>query len=168
MDGHYKELADYVIESLGSKVAVSNDVQPKSPVSDYWDKGYQAVVLYHNPPIIPDYQGKLWGARWITSPWPEANDAEELRSKLEENVEKQHGGRFFVLQGILTPDVELIKEEILDSGGVSIKSIALDCNCKVVDWVDGDFQKKSLNVVIIDFFEICSLLPCVVDSNRKK
>ena len=171
MDGHHKELADLITETLGDKVANGNEVKPNSPVSDYWSKGYQAVVLYHKQEIIADYQGLLWSPRYIYSQWPEAGEAAELHAKFQENLAKveAHAGRFFVLQGILTPDADLIKEEILDSGGVSIEGIARDCNCKVVDWIDQDVvaADKPLNICIVDFVENCGLLPCVVNSNRK-
>lgn len=167
MEGRHKELADLILEGLGDKAANFNDVKPNSPVSEYWAKGYQAVVMYHAPSVIQEFEGKLWPRHFIHSPWPETGDAEELHVKLKENIGKKENnpGKFFVLQGVLTPDAESIKEEIMDSGGVSIESICRDCNCRITDWVETDFQ--SLNVVMIDFFENCSLLPCVVNSNRK-
>ena len=169
MEGHHKELADLILASLGTKAADFNEVKPNSTVGEYWDKGYQAVVLYNYQPIIKDYEGKLWPARFISSPWPETGDPNVLQVKMKENVAKKRNnpGAFFVLQGILTPDAEAIKDGILESGGVSIESMSRQCNCKLPGWVEKDFRGESLNVVIIDFFENCSLLPCVLNLNRK-
>jgi len=186
MNGHDDELVGLIIGTLGDKAADNRKVKPSSPVSEYWDGGYQAVVVYNRTGLdFASYEGKVWHPYNIRSPWPEASDTDELRVKLKEKVERHYdANRFYVLQGVLTPDVELIKKQILDNAGVSIKSFSKGCNCRVVDWVGDDDGEdkimhrgppsknekggdhKELNIVIVDFFENCSLLPAVVNSNR--
>jgi len=167
-DGRNKELAALIVQSLGGKVADFNKVKPNSRVSEFWEQGYQAVVFFEKLADVKDeYGGEMWHRGYIRSSWPEANDAKELHGKLKEIVGTQRDeNKFFVLQGILTPDGELIKDQIMDSGGVSLKSIADGTNCKVVDWVEDEFQQET-NIVIVDFFDNCSILQSIINRNRK-
>jgi hypothetical protein len=178
MDDHHEEFVDSVLNVLGDKVADHDDVNQKSTVGEYWEKGYQAVLLYQNSDTIPQYEGKIWPRRFIWSKWPNTGDPDELHDKLKDYVGRRNGNKFFVLQGILTPDVHLIKNELLESGGLSIKKFADRCSCKVVDWCEDEFsgsveqrqqqqQQQSLNVVIVDFFENCSMIPSIISYNRK-
>jgi hypothetical protein len=167
MDEHHAGLVDNVIATLGDKVADSREVQATSTVGEYWEKGYQAVILYCGKSCLPDYPGVLWSQGQIRSPWPNVIEADALREKLKEKIEDHDTNWFFVLQGLLTPDVELIKQEIFESGGISIKSIATRCSSKVVDWVDDEWKEQSLNIVVVDFFQHCSMVPAVINYNRK-
>jgi len=62
-----------------------------------------------------------------------------LQHHLSRNVILQH-----VLQGILTPDGELIKNQILDVKGISIKNSAPSCNTCFADWITGDHVGSKL------------------------
>lgn len=167
METKHQELADIILSSLGDKVADFNEVKPHSPVGIFWEKGYQAVVLYCGREIIPNNAGKLWHPQCIRSPWPNSSDTIKLHDKLKENVTSQRDEKtFFVLQGLLTPDGGLIKSKLLETGGVSLKSIASVCNRKVVDWVLDETFQDNLNIVIVDFFDNCGLIPAVINANR--
>jgi hypothetical protein len=168
MDDHHEEFIDMVLTSLGDKVADRDECDQKATVNEFWDKGYQAVVFYKAREMVDKYEGKVWPMRFIKSPWPNTGDTGELYGKLKDNVEKRNSNNFFVLQGILTPDTELIKKEILDGGGLSIKKISDRCSGKVVDWVEEEWKPQQLlNIVIVDFFENCSILPSIINYNRK-
>ena len=141
MDDHHEALVDMVLEAFGDKVADRKVVSAKSPVSEYWEHGYQVVVVYHKTEVtkMEKYDGLLWHGGYVRSPWPEASTADELREKLTTlSVEKRYPAAFFVLQGILTPDGELIMHQIMDAKGISIKTFAPGCNCHFVDWIMGD------------------------------
>ena len=167
MEGQHNEFVNAMLATLGDKVADRQQVKPNSKVSEFWKNGFQAVVLYCDKPTIKDYPGKLWGPGNIQSPWPNVIETKELHEKLKGKVKERDPNTFFVLQGILTPDVELIKKEILESGGASIKSIAVRCSPKVVDWVDEDWKQEPMNVVIVDFVQNCSMVPAIINYNRK-
>ena len=113
---------------------------------------------------------KFWSTRYIESPWPNANNNEALYDKLHGYVngdDDRDDDKFFVLQGLLTPDVELIKNEILESQGLSIKQISNKCKGCIVDWVEEEFKHtQRLNIVIVDFFENCSILPSIINYNK--
>lgn len=185
MDGQHEPLVDMILEAFGEKVADRKTVKGKSPVSEYWDNGYQVVVIYHNTETteMDKYSGLLWHGGNVRSPWPEASSTDALREKLvETSVEKRHPGAFFVMQGILTPDGELITSQIMDTGGISIRSFAPGCNCHFVDWITGDLggelklccraededgdEGRANSIVIVDYVEHGSVIPAVINSNR--
>jgi hypothetical protein len=169
MEGeHHEELLNMVMETLGEdRVADKDDIKPQSTVQDYWSKGYQAIILYKARSVVPKYEGKVWPIRWIASKWPNTGDPKVLRERLMTAIEERNTDRFFVVQGILTPDTELIKKQLMDGGGMSIKHFSSMCSGKVVDWVEEEWiPKKCLNIVILDFFENCSLLPAIINYNR--
>lgn len=167
MDEHHAGLVDDMLAILGDKVADSREVQTTSTVGEFWEKGYQAIILYCGRSCLPDYPGVLWSQGEIRSPWPNVIETDALHEKLKEKIENHDTDKFFVVQGLLTPDVELIKQEIFDNGGISLKSIATKCSSKVVDWIDEEWKEQSLNIVIVDFFQNCSVVPAVINYNRK-
>jgi hypothetical protein len=156
-----------MLATLGDKVADSRKIERNATVGEYWKKGYQAIILYCDGSSLEAYPGVLWSQGHIRSPWPNKTETGELHDELKVRVNERDTERFFVLQGILTPDVELIKNEILDSGGMSIKSMATRCSPRVVDWIDSEWKEQPLNIVIVDFFQNCSMVPAVINYNRK-
>ena len=59
------------------------------------------------------------------------------------------------------------KEEIMESRGeTSVKSIASRVSDKVVDWVGDEWKTMNHNVVIVDFFEDCSMVPAIINLNQ--
>lgn len=161
-------LITMICDVLGDKVANRNVCTQESTVQEFWDNGFQAVVLYENKEAADASEGKIWPLRSIYSPWPNAGDTTELYGKLNEKVQGNNGKRLFVIQGILTPDADLIQKELWDGNGdMSIKTIAKSCGGKVVDWVEEEWKpQNSINIVIVDFFENCGLLPAVINYNR--
>lgn len=168
MDGHHRRFVDDVLATLGNKVANFKKLKAKSTVGEFWEAGAQAVILYCQEEKIGPYKGKLWSQDEIRSPWPNTTDITILHDKLKENVEQRSKDKFFVLQGLLTPDGNLIKDEILSNNvNTSLETIAKRVGCKVVDWVEDEWHDQTQNVVIVDFFEKCSIVPTIINWNRK-
>ena len=169
-DEHHFQLLDMVYETLGDKVAHREEhkINHKSPVGEYWEHGAQAVVLYKQHSIVKDrYEGKVWPMWMIQSKWPNTGDTEVLHERLAEYVETRDEKKFFVLQGILTPDTESIKNNLLDGDGISIKTTANRCSPKVVEWCEEEWNNQALNIVIVDFYENCGLIPSIIHYNTK-
>lgn len=166
---HHELLATRIVKKMGPKMASQKDgLRPDSKVREFWEKGAQAVVIYHDQATHTASDGKIWFRTCIESKWPEANDTDTLRSKLENTVEARPKNKFFVLQGILTPDTELIKKEILENrGSLSIKNIAKRANPKVSNWVEDEWNGKTHNIVMVDFFNDCSMVTPVINMNKK-
>jgi hypothetical protein len=168
MNEKHKALLDDMLATLGDKVADYNQLKPQSTVGEYWAANAQVVLIYHEPKTCEDYGGKVWAPSLIRAPWPQANDTIQLHDKLKANVAQRDKNCFFVLQGILTPDGELIKQEVMESNvSTSLESIAKRVSCKVVDWVEDEWSNDVHNVVIVDFFENCSMVPAIISWNRK-
>jgi hypothetical protein len=169
MDGHDKELIDPMLKVLGDKVADFTKLKPKSKVGDFWKAGAQVVILYCGKQMIGPYKGKLWSQNEIRSPWPNATDVDILHEKLKNNIETRDKDKFFVLQGLLTPDGNLIKEEILANNvNTSLESISKRISCRVVNWVENEWSGRTQNVVIVDFYEKCSIVPIIIHWNKAK
>jgi hypothetical protein len=169
MDGHHERFVSETLATLGDKVADSKTHQlgPTSAVGKFWEHKAQAVILYQNTPSIALGDGKLWPQSMIRSPWPETNNLEVLRTKLKENVKSRKTDSFFVLQGLLTPDGDLIKEEIMQNNvSTSLASIAKRASPKVVEWIE-EWKGEQHNIVIVDFFHECFMVPLVINLNRK-
>lgn len=164
---HHAEFATLLTETFGNKIATQPALNPSSTVQEYWDAGAKIVIAYHDIPTKQASNGKLWHKSLMLSPWPNKNKPQELREKLEANVKSRNISKFFVLQGILTPDGDLIKSEILESkGNTSVKSIASRVSGKVVGWVGDEWQEENHNVVIVDFFQDCSMVPAILSLNK--
>lgn len=172
MDGHHQDFLNSVFEVLGDKAAKhEGSFSQTSTVEQFWDQGYQAIVFYQRHDQMKDVFGsKLWPMWRIQSPWANEGNTDDLYSKLEGYVTQRHTDKLFVLQGILTPDVELIKNGLMDGDGLSIKGYARNASPKVVDWCEDDWMKskdRRLNIVIVDFYEGCSMIPSLLNYNRR-
>lgn len=161
-------LSKMILSTLDDKLAVQAKCAPNAPVKSYWNKGYQAIVLYQDGPTVQKSGGKLWPLQQLISPWPEAGSTKKLHTVLREKVASRDPTKFFCAQGILTPDAEVIKREIMDGDGLSIKKLSQKCSGKVVDWVEDEWKPSNqLNIVIVDFTEIGNLVPAVISYNHK-
>lgn len=182
MDGFHGDFLKMVFDVLGEKAALPKEMNAATKVKEFWAKKKQAFVIYHQlPDKVKDLPGsdKIYHNGYIHSPWPEANGTDVLYSKLKANVasrnDDKHKSQIFVLQGMLTPDVELIKNGLMKGEGLSIKSYASRASPKVVDWCEDEWMKplakdtsgkRRLNVVIVDFIEGGSIIPAILEYNQ--
>lgn len=166
---HHTLFSRRVVEKLGGKIANQKGgaLRPDSPVGEYWKKGAQAVVIYHDDATQKASDGKFWIRGCIQSKWPNSNESDALKVKLKATIQERPPKMFFVLQGILTPDTELIKKEILESkGSMSIKTIAKRASQKVTNWVENEWHDAIHNIVIVDFFKDCSMVTSIINLNK--
>jgi len=68
---------------------------------------------------------------------------------------------FFVLQGVLTPDGEMIKKGFLPDHWHSLEDVAKDTTPKVVGWIKDLWANQNLNIVIVDWFEVSNYVDVV-------
>ena len=187
MDGHHGEFLKMVFDVLGEMAASPKWTSAVSPVSEFWEKKKQAFVIYHaSSDKLKDlpFANRIYHNGYIHSPWPEANAIEVLHSKLAGFVasrhDDKHKNQLFVLQGMLTPDVELIKSGLMQGDGPSIRAYANRASPKVMDWCEDEWmmmdpthgddakKKRQLNIVIVDFIERASIIPAIIDYNRRR
>lgn len=177
MGENHEDFLNMVFETLGDKAANLGvgGVSQDSTVQTFWDNGFQAIVFYqYHGKVAEAFGGKVWPMWRIQSPWPESSGTDDLYAKLQGNLKKrnaEHKDKLFVVQGILTPDVELIKKGLTDGDGLSIKGYARRASPRVVDWCEGDWMKSKkerlLNIVIVDFYQGCSMIPALLNYNRR-
>jgi hypothetical protein len=177
MDGHHEKFLTMVFDALGDKAAnrdIQGGLNQDSKVQRFWNNGFQAIVFYQFHEEVKDiFGGKVWPMWRIQSPWPQSVSTDDLYSKLGTNIQKrtaENMDKLFVVQGILTPDVELIKNGLMDGDGLSIKGYARRASPRVVDWCEDDWMKsgkRCLNIVIVDFYDGCSMVPALLNYNRR-
>lgn len=177
MNDHHEKFLKMVFNALGDKAAnrdIQGGLNQDSPVQRFWKNGFQAIVFYQYHNNVKDaFGGKVWPMWRIQSPWPQSGCTDDLYTKLGTNVENRSAGhmdKLFVVQGILTPDVKLIKRGLMDGRGLSIKGYARKANPKVIDWCEDDWMKsggRPLNIIIVDFHDGCSMVPALLNYNRK-
>jgi hypothetical protein len=195
MDGHHPEFLKLIFDALGDKVASPKGVGCTSRISDFWTKKKQAMVIYHaSSDVWKDlpFANLIYHNGYIHSPWPEANDVDDLHAKLSGYVKSRYdddkrANQLFVIQGMLTPDVELIKSGLMRGDGISIRAYANDTNARVVDWCEeewmmggratvgdddaggkGGGKHRMLNIVIVDFIEGTSIIPAIINYNGRR
>jgi hypothetical protein len=202
MDGHHAEFLRMVFDALGDKAASPRTTSAVSRVSEYWSRNKQAIVIYHASSDAwkdAPFANRVYHGGYVHSPWPEANDTDELRAKLGSYVDSRHDdenrNRLFVLQGMLTPDVELIKSGLMRGDGPSTREYARLASPAVLDWCAEEWmttdgrdarggggknedaaaaagkkkgEKRRFNIVIVDFIEGVSIIPAIIDYNRRR
>jgi hypothetical protein len=209
MDGHHVDFLEMVFEILGDVAASPKTTSAASKVSEFWNRKKQAMIIYHaSSDVYKDepFANRVYHNGYIHSPWPEANDTSLLRSKLggyvQSRYDDKHENRLFVLQGMLTPDVELIKNGLMRGDGLSIRAYAKLASPAVLDWCTEEWmtmtgggrddarrdgggggrksgdaagkkkeeeeeKRRLLNIVIVDFIEGVSIVPAIIDYNRR-
>ena len=130
-----------------------------------WESNLQVIAFYQNP--LAEENMVFWPASSITSPWPNVTEVDEMLSRLEIDYEQgRPRDKFYVTQGILTPDVSFILSHI---GGSIEKTLAEKVAKSVAFWLEKMHcgLKKGINICIIDFVQCAEFIPIVVNLNLK-
>ena len=81
-------------------------------VNELWASTYR-IIAFYNDSYTVSITPFLWPMSRISSPWPNTADPTTLFDTLESEVAKLPVSTFFVLQGVLTPDVNSILNGLL-------------------------------------------------------
>lgn len=167
---HFYEMTTDSHNALVSKlISTFGDIlAPRSftvdtTVNDLWAKKQRVIVLYGNNAAVAA-NAQLWPQSSIRSPWPNKTDTASLKNALERELPNRQTDRFFVLQGVLTPDGEMIKKGFLPGHPDSLEAVAKEVTPKVVNWIKDLWANQNLNIVIVDWFEVSSSYVDVVKS----
>lgn len=150
-----------------SKLCPDMSQNMKSLTLDFlWKNNYQVICFYQNGSEIPS---DFWGEAGISSPWPNTVDDDTLLKALEAEYEdrseekSENSTKFFVYQGLLTPDVKYVVEHVT---GTLEKDCAEKINGKFVQWLlSKQAGNHGINVCIMDFVEMSNYIPSVVGLN---
>jgi len=125
-----------------------------STLSNIW-KTKQRVFLYVNHNMVNTYgdQYRLFKSSNINTPWANVQDMVSLKSALLQQVKSRpNDGRFFVSQGVMTPDLNMIVNHTIHGYGV-VRDIAYDNYGVIGDWYK-QWPKNATNVCNTDFYNL--------------
>lgn len=169
----HEALAKKLKDSFGKKlVPRSKTVDTK--LEDLWKENQRVIVLYYGDDKAKDIvkaHPEFWTQDSISSPWGNKQKLEDLRLYLNHEVQNPAMDKFFVLQGILTPDtdmiiagglaggsmvnpINLIMEQIKSSGvPLSLPHLASQVTPAVLNWCKEEWFDKNLNIIMVDWAE---------------
>jgi len=158
---HHEHLIDILLSVFGDKLCPLLDCESTS-LQQLWENNLQVIIFYHND-IIHNHM-EFWPGSFIPSPWGNVYSTGKLLSFLEENYQKgRPQDKFYVTQGILTPDAAYIMKHLM---GTLQKDLADKVAAPLVQWLK---TKKAgicgINVVIMDFIQLSDYVPSVIALN---
>lgn len=136
------------------------------------------IIIYHDSSVIntPFWPGDI-GQRneygcdsrsLICSPWPNVDKLDLLKEKIEHTLHhhKSRCHKIFVTQGILTPGMDTIRAGLLPGKTSSISRLSVSVNKRMVEWIEHFAAAHTLNVVMVDFYEICDVVSIILQRIR--
>ena len=161
----HQRLAEKIQAYLGDRMldsAVGVDVT----VQNIWDLRKNVIVFYHDSDIVAK-NPLFWAGSNMESPWPDARNTIDLKNYLEINVIGKLHPAFWVLQGVISPNWPDIVRRIIVEG--SLMKVASDLNPQVMSWVKAwSSRPVAFNVIMLDFTNMSSLMPVVIEMNRSQ
>lgn len=148
-DQAHDVFAATLLQTFGMKLAPAS-LGPDVKLKDCWNSGYQIIIFYGHDATA--HKGSfLWPSNSIDSPWPNKIDSEDVYSYLNSLLPNSKP-KFFVLQGIVTPDGGSIAAGLnpFSNNPNSLLTFACDINSKLVTWLK-QWKGKGINIVICDW-----------------
>ena len=144
-------LMNHLISLFGTKICPHKESSQSPSLKNLISKGYQVIVFF---PIEMKESYKhplIWPAELLPNPWANTTSLVYLQSFLQYEQSQRDPDRFFVTQGVLTPDNEYIKHHL----PFTLKtSLAAKCNNFLMSWLDTTFPGMTgPNIVMCDFVE---------------
>lgn len=178
----HRKCVDAVINIFGDKICPF--AQDPVTLNWMWSKSHQVVVFYHKKGdlrsfLIPEEKiSLLWDGSFIPSPWHNVTNENDLirslndhHKKKKEDYKKQledntiDKNRFYVTQGVLTPDAKLI---ITKAASSLRKQCGTPAAQPFVSWLQTKKAGgKGVNICIMDFVEQENFISTVIDLNDK-
>ncbi|AQR64020.1 hypothetical protein BXU06_02300 [Aquaspirillum sp. LM1] len=160
-------LIQQLIDAFGSKMA-PNSMGPDNTLNDFWKKGYQVIALYDNADAVNQYP-QLWSQSQISSPWPDTTHLDTLKRKMDDNLRQRNVNTLFVLQGLLTPDGDMIAKGLVPftSDPSSLENLAKTVTPDVTTWLE-DWASQNQNIAIVDWFNLANYVGTIRQINVQK
>lgn len=123
---------------------------PSTVTLDYlWSQGFQVFIFFPTRSTVTS--NYLWPAQYLPNPWANTTKPDFLDEFLSKQVDNRLPDRFYVTQGVLTPDDDYVKRHLFSS---LYRRLVLSCNESLIDWLRGrQAGAKGPNVVMTDFVE---------------
>ena len=142
-------LIQMLISAFGDKLAPKT-YSPTSKLNDLWATGRQVIVTYADAATANAYP-QIWPQSTISSPWPNTDNQDTLKSRMDGYLTSRDPNKLFVLQGILTPTGSTIGMGVLPGNPGSIADLATPLTPQITTWVQA-WRARNLNIVIVDWF----------------
>lgn len=111
--------------------------------------GYQVILFFPDDKYVSDF---IWPASYLPNPWANTTKASVLFKFLDNHISSRKADRFYVTQGVLTPDDAFVTKNLLSS---LKKSLAVKANRLIEHWLKSKtIGPKGPNIVMIDFVEL--------------
>lgn len=143
----FNKLNTSLTDILGKSKLIPRSQTVNQTLNELWKGNQQVIVIYDDKETVNKHP-ELWSQDSIFSPWPNKQNTDDLKSSLQkildgnlfnlkksnfecsksDNCEKISKNKFFVLQGVLTADTQVIFNSF--SGFYSLQKYqALYDNC---------------------------------------
>jgi hypothetical protein len=144
-------LASRLSAALGSRLAPSS-LSATATMSQLWSSGYNVIALYADSATVAA-NGFLWPQSSIASPWANTTSTSTLQSFITTQPLSRSGSSFFVSQGILTPDTNMIEQGLIPftSNPGSLVDVANNLDPQLWNWLQTPAIHSQLNIVIADW-----------------
>ena len=148
-DFHNKQCMSMLLEKFGNVMCPFADITEVT-LQNLRDKQQQLLIFYQADIAKENYM--FWPGDYLPSPWPDTTDAKKLLNFLDKNYAAgRQQDRFYVTQGVLTPNFVYILEHI--HGNIKT-DLAEKVNPLLVKWLKTKLAGKAgINIVIADFVE---------------
>jgi hypothetical protein len=146
-----KHLMDQIMSLFGSKVCPYKKSDQCPSLNQLMCQGHQVIVFFPTEIESSFKHAALWPSSLLPNPWANTTSIPVLQSFLQKEQNQRNPDRFFVTQGVLTPDNNYIKRNLPRSLKTSL---ANQCNKFLVSWLETRRSGvKGPNIVMSDFVE---------------
>jgi hypothetical protein len=144
-------LNNRILTTFGSLLA-PRTLTPSATVGQCWQSRYQAIVLYADWPSVNAHV-ELWAPDQIVSPWANTTNVNTLQQWVHDRALSRPNGTFFVSQGILTPDQNMIRRSFIpfNRNPRSLYDVANSVDPSLNGWIRDPALQSNLNIVIGDW-----------------
>lgn len=143
------QFLEELVRLFGHMICPFSPANARSSLDHLISKGYQVILFFPSNSLVTS--DKVWPSDYIPNPWANTTDIKCLQTFLDENLSQRKTDRFFVAQGVLTPDHAYIRDHFVSS---LRKSLAEPCNKFMSSWVDMQAPGATgPNIVMADFVD---------------
>jgi hypothetical protein len=142
---------------------------PDASLKSIWSNRYQIIVIYACTDPTVKMPTWIWKNEYsIDSPWPNTNNRSVLMNFLQQSIDTRpiDNHRFFVTQGILTPQFSDVFRHLTDSLEHRFATMTTD---DIVHWIDRCTSSPSLamrfNIIICDFVQNFHFCQSIIQLN---
>lgn len=168
-DTHHNRLLNKLTSAFGPLMCQFTTDMGNVTLASLWRRGYQMITFYAHEKLAK-YHPYLWPTSYIPNPWPDDDDATRLVTFWNRTLQQgRDPKKFFVLQGVGTPQASTVTMHICNSLRVYI---APKVNAALEGWLSSQTPGSgahTCNVVMCDFVEMNDhrIPKMVVEMNHK-